>query len=259
MPIYINKNGQQSGPYEDHVVVDQLRSAYLAPEDMAIRQGDSSWSRLGDLFPGIVPWAAAEPVGGASDYVPVAAPGSATPATDVKPEPQYRKTALPTVFFGLCFLGVLGILAACVYYLFTFAPTGNLEADLGRMGFRDLARNLAIGSFVGAFFTFLALLLSFKKKLIRSNGARLALRVFFVIVLVVGVGNVIAGAATYLNYSAPVPTVSSKSNDLIRALEAGSAATGPYEIAMFTIPIGAGLFLFGLSGFLMTKRPRNMA
>ena len=256
MPIYINKNGQQSGPYEDHVVVDQLRSAYLAPEDLAIRQGDSSWSRLGDLFPGIVPWAAAEPAGGASAAPAVAA--TATAAAAVKPEPQYRRTALPTVFFGLCFFGVLGILAACVYYLFTFAPTGNLEADLGRMGFRDLARNLAIGSFVGAFFTFLALLLSFKRKLIRSNGARLALRVFFVIVLVVGLGNVIAGAVTYLNYSAPVPTVSSKSNELLRALEAGSAATGPYEIAMFTVPIGAGLFLFGLSGFLMTKRPKTV-
>jgi len=24
MPIYINKNGQQSGPYEDHVVIDQV-------------------------------------------------------------------------------------------------------------------------------------------------------------------------------------------------------------------------------------------
>jgi hypothetical protein len=255
MPIYINKNGQQSGPYEDHVIVDQLRSAYLAPEDLAIRQGDSSWSRLGDLFPGIVPWTVAESAGyGGSAGVAVA--GTAAAAT-VKPEPQYRKTALPTVFFGLCFLGVLGIFAACAYYLFTFAPTGNLEADLGRMGFRDLARNLAIGSFIGAFFTFLALLLSFKRKLIRSNGVRLALRVFFIIVLVVGVGNVIAGAITYLNYSAPVPTVSSKSNELLRALEAGSAATGPYEMAMFTVPIGAGLFLFGLSGFLMTKRARD--
>ena len=33
MPIYINKNGQQAGPYEDHVVIDQLRSGHpLAAE-----------------------------------------------------------------------------------------------------------------------------------------------------------------------------------------------------------------------------------
>jgi hypothetical protein len=53
MPIYINKNGQQSGPFEDSVVIDQLRSGSLSPNDMAIRQGDASWQRVGDMFPGV--------------------------------------------------------------------------------------------------------------------------------------------------------------------------------------------------------------
>lgn len=53
MPIYINKNGQQSGPYEDHIVIDQLRSGVLSPDDMAIRHGDASWQRLADMFPGV--------------------------------------------------------------------------------------------------------------------------------------------------------------------------------------------------------------
>ncbi|MEO6334107.1 MAG: DUF4339 domain-containing protein [Pyrinomonadaceae bacterium] len=61
MPIYINKNGQQSGPYEDHVVLDQLRSALLSPNDMAIRQGDAGWQKLGDMFPGVVPDEPASP------------------------------------------------------------------------------------------------------------------------------------------------------------------------------------------------------
>jgi hypothetical protein len=256
MPIYISKNGQQSGPYEEHVVIDQLRSGYLAPDDLAIRPGEASWSRLSDLFPGVT--AAAE---SAHAFAGSATPASTagTPATTTaQPEPQYRKTILQKIFFALCFVGVVGILAACAYYILTFAPSGNLEADLGRMGFRDLAKYLAIGSFVGAFFTFLALLLSFKRKLIRSNGARIALRVFFALVLLVGLGNVVAGAISYLNYSAPTPTKAAESNELLRALEAGSAATGPFETAMFTVPIGAGLFLFGLSGLLMTKRPRNV-
>jgi hypothetical protein len=255
MPIYINKNGQQSGPFEEHVVLDQLRTGHLSPDDLAIRQGEAAWSRLSDLFPGVA--GAAASAAGARAFAGAATPpGMAAVASSVQPEPQYRKTILQKVFFGLCLLGVVGILGACAYYLVTFAPSGNLEADLSRMGFRDLARNLAIGSFVGAFFTFLALVLSFKRKLIRSNGARLAMRVFFILVLLVGIGNVLAGAFTYLNYSAPTP--SKTSNELLRALEAGSAATGPYEIAMFTVPIGAGLFLFGLSGFLMTKRPSNV-
>ncbi len=61
MPIYINKDGQQSGPYEDNVVIDQLRSGILSPSDMSIRHGDSSWQRLGDLFPGVAPEARATP------------------------------------------------------------------------------------------------------------------------------------------------------------------------------------------------------
>src|SRR5688572_26395849 len=61
MPVYINKDGQQSGPYEDNVVIDQLRSGMLSPNDMAIRHGDSSWQRLGDLFPGLADQARATP------------------------------------------------------------------------------------------------------------------------------------------------------------------------------------------------------
>ena len=55
MPIYINQNNQQSGPYEDHVVIDRLQSGELSPNDMGIRQGGTTWERLGDIFPGAVP------------------------------------------------------------------------------------------------------------------------------------------------------------------------------------------------------------
>jgi hypothetical protein len=51
MAVYVNKNDQRSGPYEDHVVIDQLRSGMLSPDDVAIRHGDSAWQRLGDMFP----------------------------------------------------------------------------------------------------------------------------------------------------------------------------------------------------------------
>jgi GYF domain 2 len=55
MPIYINKNNQQSGPYEDHVVLDQLRTGVLSPNDMGIRHGEANWQRLGDMFPDASP------------------------------------------------------------------------------------------------------------------------------------------------------------------------------------------------------------
>ena len=241
--IYIHKNNQQSGPYEEHVVLDQLRSGFLKPEDMAIRQGETQWQPLRTMFPSVVP-------------VPTSPSPASPPAASAAPEPQYRNTTLLKVFFVFCFLGAVGILAATVYYIFTFGSTGNLEADLSRLGFRDLAKYLAIGTFVGGFLMFLALLLSFKRKLIQSNGARIALRVFFVLVLLAGLGTMAGGAISYLTYSPPVATRASESNELLRALEAGSATTGPYEVSMFALPIGAGLFLLGMSGILMTKRPR---
>lgn len=52
MPIYVTKDGQQSGPYEDHVVIDQLKNGMLSPNDLGIRQGETSWQKLGDMFPG---------------------------------------------------------------------------------------------------------------------------------------------------------------------------------------------------------------
>ena len=248
--IYIYKNNQQSGPYEEHLVLDQLRTGLLKPDDMAIRQGDSQWQPLRTMFPQVSPAAAPPPV-------EFAAPAAATPVSSNVPEPQYRNTILEKVFFGLCFLGAIGILAAAVYYIFSFGPSGNLEEDLARMSFRDLGKYAAIGMFVGGFFMFLAFVLSFKRKLIRSNGARIALRAFFVLVLLAGLGTAALGAISYLNYSAPMKTKASESNELLRALEAGSEATGPYETAAIALPIGAGLFLFGLSGILMAKRPRN--
>jgi hypothetical protein len=54
MSIYINKNNQQSGPYEEHVVIEQLRNGMLSPNDMGIRHGESAWQKLGDMFPDAV-------------------------------------------------------------------------------------------------------------------------------------------------------------------------------------------------------------
>ena len=119
--------------------------------------------------------------------------------------------------------------------------------------------DLAGGFLVGAFFALLAFVLTFKRKLIRSNGPRIALRVIFILILLAGLGNLAYGTVSYLTYSAPYSssTKASESNELLKALEQGTAAVAPYEMAVIFLPIGAGLFLFGLSGILMTKRLRT--
>jgi hypothetical protein len=255
MSIYIHRNGQQLGPFEDQQIIDQLRDGQFSPDDLGIRQGDTEWKKLSVMFPKAT---AAQAPAAAIPPPPVEEP--AATATPVQYEAVYRGTAIQKIFFGLCLLVAVVAFGTAAFYLYTFwGPTGDLQADLSKLGFRVLARNAAGGLLVGTFFAFLAFVLTFKRKLIRSNGPRIALRVIFILILLVGVGNLAYGAISYLTYNAPYRTLRNplESNELLEALEKGSAATAPYEMAVIFLPIGAGLFLFGLSGILMTKKLRT--
>lgn len=53
MSIYINKNNQQSGPFEETKVLEMLRSEQLSPNDLAIRHGEKEWQKLDAMFPNI--------------------------------------------------------------------------------------------------------------------------------------------------------------------------------------------------------------
>ncbi|CAN5382182.1 hypothetical protein BH10ACI1_BH10ACI1_12340 [soil metagenome] len=50
LPMYINKNNQQLGPYSPEQVLSMLNSGQLSAFDMAIRQGDSQWQPLSSYF-----------------------------------------------------------------------------------------------------------------------------------------------------------------------------------------------------------------
>jgi len=75
--------------------------------------------------------------------------------------------------------------------------------------------------------------------------------------MLVGLGTLAAGAISYLTYSAPYKSARSESNELLKALEQGSDAVAPYEMAVILLPIAGGLMLLGLSGILMTKKLRT--
>jgi len=255
MAIYIHRNGEQFGPYEEQIVIDQLRKGQLSPDDLGIRQGDKDWQKLGVMFPDAAP---ATPSRDAIPPPPVIA--EPAPAAPVQYEAVYRGTTLQKVFFGFCFLVAIVAFGCAAFYFYTLmGPTGDLQADLTRVSYRILARNLSAGVLVGGFFALLAFALTFKRKLIRSNGPRLVLRVIFILIFLVGLGNLAYGAISYLTYSAPYgsSTKATEPNELLKALEQGTAAVAPYEMAAVFLPIGAGLFLFGLSGILMTKKLRT--
>lgn len=51
MSIYISKNNQQQGPFEEAAVLEWLRTGQLSPNDLACRTGSNEWQRLEVLFP----------------------------------------------------------------------------------------------------------------------------------------------------------------------------------------------------------------
>ncbi|HEY0461864.1 MAG TPA: DUF4339 domain-containing protein [Pyrinomonadaceae bacterium] len=51
MSIYISKNNQQTGPFDESKVLEMLGSGQLSPDDFAIRQGAAQWQKLGEMFP----------------------------------------------------------------------------------------------------------------------------------------------------------------------------------------------------------------
>jgi hypothetical protein len=256
MQIYIFKNNVQAGPFDEKAVLDGLRRGEYSPDDLAIRQGDSNWQPLNVLFPEAIPQVAAFAPQAAPPVMPMPA---VTAAPDAAPR-LVRKNTLHRVIYGLLFLGSVIAFAGSLWYLKSMmGSSGDLTTDLKNMSWRILARDMAIAMFVATFFIFIGFLLSFKRKIIRSNGLRIAMRSVFVLIMLIGFAHFAYGAIASLNYSEPYRPSSSKSterNELLDALNEGEAAAGPMGIATFHLPIAAALVLFGLSGVLMTKRGR---
>jgi hypothetical protein len=51
MPFYIYKNNEQTGPHDDAVVEDGLRTGKFSPLDLASRDGATGWESLSTFFP----------------------------------------------------------------------------------------------------------------------------------------------------------------------------------------------------------------
>jgi hypothetical protein len=262
MQLYIFRNNQQLGPFEENVVLDQLRNGQLSPDDLGIREGDSNWLRLGDIFAGRIQYNesapafaphAAQPEGGFA----VRAPSSGGPnATTGNAAPLFRKTLLHKIFFGLCTLGALVIaVGAIAYWRLQLGPSGDLMTDLGNAPFRGLAVYAGIGFAVMAVLSFLAFLLTFKRKIIASGGLRIALRIFFILPLIIGLVFMAYSVFSYLNWSPAASSLRLQKGDpgyeMLEKLDQSEAIAGPLTGLVLFLPIGLGFALFGLSGFAM--------
>ncbi|MEP7212026.1 MAG: DUF4339 domain-containing protein [Acidobacteriota bacterium] len=55
MQLYIYRNNERTGPFDEESILTQLKSGTLSPDDLGIRQGETNWTRLGDIFASRIP------------------------------------------------------------------------------------------------------------------------------------------------------------------------------------------------------------
>ena len=133
MQLYIYKNNEQTGPFDEEAVLDQLRTGRLSPDDLGIAQGQTAWTRLGDIFAGRIPEASAFgsvplPVqgGAAQNFAP--APGPKASAGGCRLTLGWLMLSLGL----LMFLGGLG-LAIVTPFVYTMPLCPIAEADYAKI------------------------------------------------------------------------------------------------------------------------------
>jgi hypothetical protein len=122
MSIYISKNNQQSGPFDDAKVLEMLAGGQVSPDDFAIRQGGTQWQKLGEMFPnaGRRQQNAPPPSFGQTANQPQAAPQPTSQAAAAQAAPKKSRKGL--------LLGCLGVLLL----------GGLVLAVLGFLGYRNM-------------------------------------------------------------------------------------------------------------------------
>ena len=56
MQIYVSRNNQQLGPFEQAKVLAMLGSGELSTTDLAIRQGEQKWQPLAGIYRNRIGW-----------------------------------------------------------------------------------------------------------------------------------------------------------------------------------------------------------
>ena len=79
MPYWIHRNGENVGPYEQAQLQEMLAAGQVTPEELAIEEGASNWSTVGELAGASAPATAAEPV--MAEFVSAVPEEEVVPAT----------------------------------------------------------------------------------------------------------------------------------------------------------------------------------
>lgn len=116
MSIYISKNNQQTGPFDETKVLEMLRSGQLSPNDLAIRQGGNQWQKLGEMFPSASGQAFGAAAAGATGTAGAAAAAVQNqPASQSAPKKSRKGLLLGCGGFLVVMVLVAGILGFFAY------------------------------------------------------------------------------------------------------------------------------------------------
>lgn len=140
MSVYIYKNNQQFGPFEDSQILQWLASGQLAPEDMAVRLGEGRWQALSHLFPN-----AARRTPSVAPPISAAAKVAAPVSTGFPPK---RKGAGKILFLslGLVALLVVGTIGIAAFVLVGNQKTKNVSTKLSNPGNTNMTAENSAGS-----------------------------------------------------------------------------------------------------------------
>ncbi len=81
MEVWIGRDGERHGPYQEADIRDWLRSGQISPDDLAWYEGMRDWQSLRHLFPADAPAAPPQPLPPAAADRPL--PGTAPDAADL--------------------------------------------------------------------------------------------------------------------------------------------------------------------------------
>ncbi len=122
MKMFINKNGQQHGPFDEARVVEMLRNGQFSPNDFGIKDGQQSWQKLGEMFPPPKQSAIVPPINKPNVQV----------NQQFTPTPQKSGSSKGLMFGllgcgGLILLSVIGLIG---YFAFTGKTSNNPVANV---------------------------------------------------------------------------------------------------------------------------------
>jgi hypothetical protein len=108
MQMYVSKNGQQLGPFEESKVAEMLQNGQLSPQDLGFKQGQSQWQKLEILFP-------TQPSGwNAPSFPPASTIQPMTPilpTSSIQPLPPTQSGGSKGLMFGVIGCGGLILLS----------------------------------------------------------------------------------------------------------------------------------------------------